>query len=373
MIQRVSILFFLLALAYCKQAYEPPAIKANNNFLVVDGFINASLNGKTIISLSKSRNLVDTIDLVPETNARVFIEARSGGSFVLPAESTGVYSNLGAMPINVNDEYRVRIQTRDGSEYQSDFVPVKQSPAIDSLNWKQDNGVTIYVSSHDAQAKTKYYRWEYLETWEYRSFLKNFLGLTNGKVFYRDTAVNRCWSTAKSTDIILGNSVKLSEDRIDQNPVVKVPDKSPKLQYRYSALVNQYALTEEAYNYWETLKKNTQQLGTLFDPQPSQLKGNIHSVKDPSEPVLGYISASSVQSKRILISNIELNDWAINDVGLDCQVLVIPQDPVDIFRFTYPDTTYYPYYYATGSLFIAKRFCIDCTVRGGTIIQPLYW
>lgn len=372
MVKRFCTYLLLLIFACCKQAYEPPAVKANNNFLVVDGFINTTANAKTIIALSRSRNLVDTVDLVPERNAQVFIESKSGLSYILPAQSAGVYSNLAAIAFNQNDEYRIRIKTTD-SEYASDFVPIKRSPLIDSISWKQDNDVTISVSTHDPQALTKYYRWEYVETWEYRSYLKNFLGLANGLIFYRDTAVNRCWSSSNSTDIVVGNSIKLSEDRIDQNPVLKIPNKSLKIQYRYSALINQYALTEDAYNYWETLKKNTQQLGTLFDPQPSQLKGNIHSLKNPAEPVLGYISASSVTSKRVLISNNELTDWMVNDIGLDCQELTIPQDPVNVLKFNYPDTSYYPYFYVTGGLVIAKRHCIDCTVRGGTTIQPLYW
>lgn len=363
----------LLLMLCCKQAYEPPAVRAVTNFLVVDGFVNASPGSKTTFLLSRSRNLVDTLDLIPELNAEVLIEARTGSVIRLNAEGKGVYSNSQPVTINRAEEYRISIRTKDGRNYVSDYVPVRQSPMIDSLSWKQDKDLIISVSSHDPANATRYYRWEYEETYEYHSSLKNFLGLQNGFIFYRDSSLNRCWATTRSTDIILGNSVKLQEDRIDQNPVVVLPDKSLKLQYRYSALVNQYALTEDAFNYWQTLQKNTQQLGTLFDPQPSQLKGNIHAANNPAEPVLGYFSVSSVQSKRILISNSEVRDWVVTDPGLDCQVIALPQDPAVSLRYTYPDTTYYPYYFTTGTLFIAKRFCVDCTTRGGSVIQPPYW
>jgi hypothetical protein len=51
--------------------------------------------------------------------------------------------------------------------------------------------------------------------------------------------------------------------------------------------VYQYALTKDQYDYWTELKKNSEQLGTLFDAQPSQLNSNIHSM-EIHRLVLGY-------------------------------------------------------------------------------------
>ena len=52
-------------------------------------------------------------------------------------------------------------------------------------------------------------------------------------------------------------------------------------------LVNQYALTREAHEYWTLKKNNSESLGGLFDPLPSQAASNFRCVSHPDEPVFG--------------------------------------------------------------------------------------
>jgi hypothetical protein len=66
-----------------------------------------------------------------------------------------------------------------------------------------------------------------------------------------------------------------------------------------SFLFRQYPLTEQGYTYWLTVQKNSQSLGGLFDLQPAQIKGNLHCITNSANPVIGFISASTVQEKRI--------------------------------------------------------------------------
>src|SRR5205085_5124378 len=85
-----------------------------------------------------------------------------------------------------------------------------------------------------------------------------------------------------------------------------IPKGSIKLSIKYSILLEQKALTEEAYNYWLNLKKNTESLGGLFDPLPSEITGNIHSLRNPNEAIIGYFSGGSVEKKRIFINANEI-------------------------------------------------------------------
>jgi hypothetical protein len=51
-------------------------------------------------------------------------------------------------------------------------MPVQNNPPIDSISWKRDEeGVRVFVNTHNPEGNTRYYRWEFEETWEIRSIL----------------------------------------------------------------------------------------------------------------------------------------------------------------------------------------------------------
>jgi hypothetical protein len=375
-------IFLLLAPFACRKPYEPDVIKADYNYLVVDGVINANANGVTSINLSRTKNLTDSLPPKPELGAQVLIEAENGGSFPLIAQGNGAY-NSAPLNLGISVKYRLKITTSNGNVYQSDFVPVKETPPIDSITWEQKidsakENVVIYAHTHDPQNKTLYYRWDYVETWQYQAPLSGSLSLDNqGQIFYTDavTQTYNCWGTTLSTNISTASSEALSQDVISYAPIQVVPQNHEKIAVRYSINVNQYALTKEAYQYWEIIKKSSQRTGSIFDPQPAQVVGNLHCISNPSEPVIGFVSVSHVTGKRIFIDHRQLNHWIYpNAPGSVCKTESIPADPINFQNFNYPDTTYGPYYFTNGpTLIVAKKVCVDCRRRGGTNIKPAFW
>src|SRR5258706_5889592 len=293
MCNRKPLYFFIVTLMLfhqgCKKAYEPAILKSDNSFLVVNGFININVAGATTIQLSRTLKLTDTVTLIPELNADISIESESGGIYPLhQAGDDGTYSS-DQTTLSNSAKYRLNIATANGNKYSSDFVECKQTPAIDSLTWIQDDGVTVFANAHDPSNNSRYYRWSYSETWEYQSQLESIWGVAaNGVLYARDSAtqVHVCWKNGESSNIVTGSSAALSEDVIHAAPVAFLPNNDEKINFRYSILVKQYTLTAEAYHYWQIIQKNSQELGTLFDPQPSQVNGNIHSTTNPDELVI---------------------------------------------------------------------------------------
>ena len=140
---------------------------------------------------------------------------------------------------------------------------------------------------------------------------------------------------------------------------------------RYSILLRQESLTKKAYEYLLLMKKNTESLGSIFDPQPSDLKGNIQCISNPDEGVIGYVTASSLSEKRIFITSSDAN-WKFN---LNCpEVLYIP-NRADSIRLLMPSTPpidlivkdFQQYYTAS------VPACVDCVSRGGDLAMPSYW
>ena len=158
---------------------------------------------------------------------------------------------------------------------------------------------------HDVTNKTRYYQWNHSETWEFHSAFYSMLKHVDGKFVVRPTEEEFyvCYKSSKSTSIAVGSSDQLSEDIIYESPLIGISaSTSDRLSVRYSVLVKQYALTKKGYDYWQNLKRISENIGGLFDPQPSTLKGNIYSVNDPTEPVLGFLSISDVSEKRLFIT-----------------------------------------------------------------------
>ena len=373
----IFLLIVLLCMLQCRKPYVPAVLVKGDNYLVVDGFINTSPAGVTSILLSRTKNLTDTVVTIPENGAQLTVQSASGVSYQLSQQSNnGLYTSA-PLQLNNNEKYNLLIKTANGKQYTSDLVSIKKTPAIDSVSWRQDTaGVHVFANTHDVSGNTRFYRWQYVETWEYDSELETPWGLNGNTIYVRDPLtglVHVCYTTTNSTGILLGNSASLSQDIISMAPLFTIPPNDTMLAQRMSIQLLQYALTPQAYFYWQVIQKNSQQLGTLFDLQPSQLEGNIHAVDNPTEPVVGFLSAGTMEEKRIFISKYDLIDWHPPLGSYDCLTKIIGQDPTDFSKWTYPDPSYAPWYFATGAIIIAKKTCLDCRESGGTVVKPVFW
>ena len=370
-------LLLILATVRCKQAYDPPAIKASNNYLVVDGFINAGANAITSFNLNRTRNLGDsTVAGSPELNAHVSLVSSGGATYPLAdTANTGIYTSA-PLSLDITQQYSIAITTSDGRKYASAAVPCKQTPVIDSLYWRQPDDLTIYVNAHDPAANTHYYRYDYTETWEHDAELSTPWIVVNGMIEASDSTNQKqqCWSDAASTNILVTNTTSLAQDVVSGFALTTIPNGDPKINIRYSILARQYALTEDAYNYWLLIQKTSQGLGTLFDLQPTQLVGNIHCLTNPSEPVIGFVSASTMQQQRLFIRQSSLSNWGHNQPVYGCDTIKIAVNPINPLIYNYPDTFYAPWYFITGGpLVLGSRFCLDCTLFGGSTVKPSFW
>jgi hypothetical protein len=377
---KLLIIATLITSLGCKRDYNPPVLQTNPNLLVIDGFINTGAGTTSAFSLSRTQRLGDSLGAyTPELQAEVSIIAASGNTYTLLEQGNGIYASP-TLSLPLDQKYRLKIVTRNGSQYLSDTVSIRTAPPIDSLTWRQDDSsgnVIISANTHDPSNNSHYYRWFFTETWEYHAPLQSELELINGQIYYAIDSLTQqyliyyCWKSDYSTDIVLGNSTTFSQDRISQQPIAIVPRGAQKISIKYSILASQYVLTPDAYQYWLILQKNTQNLGTLFDPQPSQLNGNFHCLTNPKEPVIGYLSASSVQLQRLFIKNNQVNNW--DTAAPACDLKVWGWDQNNFHIYTYPDTLYGPYYFSGPTLYVAKRTCLDCREQGGSLQKPAFW
>jgi len=382
----------LLVFLSCKEPYNPPVIVNNANYLVVEGVINTGTDS-TIIKLSRTVQISAKTATNPELHAAVSVISSANAVYPLTETGRGYYGTP-ALNLSAANTYSLKIVTAEGKTYQSDFVAVKNSPPIDSVNYiVGSNAIQINVSTHDPANMTTYYRWDYTETYKIHSYYTSLYELQTvpfDTVVLRKPVdqVNTCWATDTSTTIFLASTHRIKQDIVNQQQMTTIPITSDKIADRYSILVKQYALSPDAYSYWALLKRNTEQLGTIFDPQPSTLPGNFHCVSNPAEPVLGYLSVGAVSELRVYIDS--------RNLPLLHTVYPLSKDGcyVDTFYFKHvigngifvddiPTWIYSGKQYVIsvvgGTLggivsgyTATDRFCADCTLRG-TNVQPAFW
>jgi hypothetical protein len=379
--KKIIYMFFLsIFVMACRKPYTPPAITGNGNYLVVAGVINSGADS-TIIKLSRTVNVSNKTTANAVLNAIVTVEDDQNISFSLTDAGNGNYVSAG-LNLDNSRTYRLRIKTSDNKQYLSDLVPVKITPPIDSVGYNiitvPNTGIQIYASTHDPKNSTRYYRWDYTEDWEFHSkYISNFISDGSGLVLRsQDQYVSTCYSNDVSSDIPLGSSAKLTQDLLYQYPILFISDKSEKIESRYRLVLREYALTNSAYNFWINLKKNTEQLGSIFDAQPSELQSNIHCVSNPSEPVIGYLSICTVSSKTEFINNAQLPAWE-PAYPYTCNV-----DTAVIGKYNYHNLVTSPDLFLatdpigtvaspTGYLWTTRE-CADCSTRG-SLIRPPFW
>lgn len=60
----------------------------------------------------------------------------------------------------------------------------------------------------------------------------------------------------------------------------------------------QSAISIESYEYWRKANILANQVGSIFDTPPAEIKGNMINVNDPSEKILGFFQASNQTAHR---------------------------------------------------------------------------
>ncbi len=369
----VAILILSLIFSGCEEPYNPPAVNAPNNYLVVEGAINSDV---TSFRITRSSTLSKPLNDNFVSDAKVHVECTSNELYPLAYIDSGYYV-LNGIELNENFKYRLKIEA-DGKKYVSEYVEVKNAPDVGEITWEgQSDGVQLYVNTTDPSGKTRFYRWEFEETWQFHSAMKSMLIYKYTVKVYRtpEEDIYECFSSSRSRDILLGTPLSQVSTEIVHHPLTKVTLKSTRLQMLYSILVKQHAIDEKGFEYWQNLRKMTESVGTIFDPQPAQFRGNIKCISNENEMVLGYVSAGNMTTKRIFIDRGDLPSHYI---------LQSEYDGCNEFEEDYRTS----YGYLTGS-YVPVRFtvdmqtgkvtyyygyatCVDCRSKG-TKTKPDYW
>jgi hypothetical protein len=376
-------LFFILGfiLASCIKPFDPEIISGDVNKIVVSGVVT-NQDGNQTVTISRSSSLVKPEENMV-TGCTVTISDDQGHSFPMTDAGSGNYQvYIDPVYLVPGRSFKVEINTPDGNRIESDFDRISPGPSVDSVYYvrrdlpttnpaKVVKGIQFYADLDGSSTDSHYYRYEAVETFEYHSDYP-LEWYYDGKIHHitpPDHSMMVCWLTTTVRKIYILSTTNLSANKYQQIPLNFVDNRTSRLLYGYSLLVNQYALSEAAYKYWDLLLANSTEEGGLYERQPMATKGNLHNLTHPDQDVLGFFGASSLKSKRIFVRNVD---------NLELEY-VSPCTTTSVSKWGLADMRYlgYPLYLmgdATGYYpVILNKPCVDCRVLSGKNVKPDFW
>ncbi|SHJ06626.1 DUF4249 domain-containing protein [Aquimarina spongiae] len=391
MVKKIYRLLLLSGLALvCNNCVEEFDFGTQNfeDILVVDARITDELKFQKV-ALSRTFRL-ENEGPAPEIGASVSVTDDRQNVFQFSETTEGQYISNEAFAAESGVNYQLQITTLNGKSYASRAVTLPQPTPIDELyveriiNDDGEEGVGFFVDSFDPTGNAFFYRYEYEETYQ---IIPPFWFDLDIKVISRDPpeidVVSRereeriCYKNEFSNRIIINETTSLSENRVERFMVQFLASSDLKLRDRYSILVKQFVQTPEAHEFFDTLS-NFSDLESLFSQlQPGFIVGNILSVENPNENVLGFFELTPISEKRVFVNRRDFFPESTKpDYPANCSFFEESEDePLKVIDavenrglklisvgagFIYDQYTF------------TFKICSDCNVLGSNV-RPDFW
>jgi hypothetical protein len=309
----------------CQEVYYPDDIDATQQIPVIEGYINDG-SGPYRVELFWA-TAFDVKRNDPINDATVTISDNFGNRALLKMTNNGMYTcnqeDIKGIPGRL---YILRVELENGSVYESTPTLMKPAEEID----------TVYAEIGERKEISKNYYGDLIIRKRYGLYMytdinadsdnKRFFRFTNSLVSqshyyvylipefalsYPDPELMRvpvdvyCWSISGIYDIV---NIKSSFNS-NSEQVIKRHNLGF-LPYHYSSKWQDdttgpvrpsgwivttvaYSITENAFEYYNSVIKQLSAEERIFDPVPSQIKGNIHCLSDTTQIVLGLFEVAS--------------------------------------------------------------------------------
>ncbi len=293
----LSILLMFISglwLSGCIEEFRLPT-EAIDPIVVIEGMIT---DGVVYIEVSQTSN--SNLISQPVTGATIRIYNQEGEFFFLGESEEGHYElEPDALDVSPGKAFYMEAILPDGTIYRSRPDTVPTATAADELSWTKgkDRGRNvIQVWTNPAIPEVvggTRSMWRITDSYvqtptnfpdpfnalppncyvEYQPDLQRIALLDGGKL------------AGKTAGRLLLGSVFIDAS-FDEKHVISA---------------EQYSLSPQAYGYWERAARLLAQNGSLFDPPPAILPGNIYRVAGEEEPTRGFVAVGLYQVGRFAI------------------------------------------------------------------------
>lgn len=348
---------FLFVVVFLISCIESVDILSDEDLevLSVEGFISTAAETQRVRITRTSRYGDIYVGLIkPERGARVVIRDNLGNTSILQETPSriayyectqtagcfftgfqdvyeGYYETTDGYKGEIGRSYVLQIITSEGKLYSSLPETIRRVPEIDSLSVHSVTLATtnqfidrkgLEIRSHFKDfEEDDYYYWTSNGIFEIKTFPELFRPRFSS-VPVPKPCCSECWKTEKAD-----RSVRIYDDRLTNGnytvvPVAFIEDDGIRLMEKYLLRIYQHSISKEAYQFYRLVDQQSKIAGSIFDPPPATVRGNVISLDNPDELVIGYFFASDMKKDLIFMDrSLHDNPKSITRIYDDCRVL----------------------------------------------------
>lgn len=314
--QLLFVILIITSIIACEKVYVPD-LKEVKDVLVVEAVL-ISDQTENDIYLYKTLSFDDLSDDYPVVSgAEVSLIDSQGNSVPLPETEKGTYHLTGS--IDPGLKYFLSIKY-DGQEYLSSQQIVPDTPdmdtiyaafesksissgAVESNENVDDERVLQLYADINRKNNLKYYRFGGEKVLEYMAYYDTIIdGILTSLPIWG-------WKTYKPSGVFnvagppkYSTSVDIFKHELEyfkRDYYSFIADSQAFVGWIYK--IDQYGLSDEAYNYYSDINKQLEANGRIFDPIYIQMSGNIRCTSNPEIQILGNFEIESHKEYRYLI------------------------------------------------------------------------
>ena len=357
----------------CVYSYEADLNAEAGEYLVVEGEIIPGEVSDFSVSYMLPLNTVEVVS-VSYPLIDISVESESGAVYEGTRKVSMNYTvDLSGAP--VDEKYRLRIKNLDNSRnYSSEWMDALSPCVIDSVFYKiNEDETTLSVRASVTGQDSRYFRYKYVEDWEYHSLVRASLYYDVEKdtllPYQNNENIYFCWKHDESRGLLPVSTAEVAENKVVGYELTSFGSQDDRAQMLYRIDFTVYPISEDSYRYYDHLNSVSQYSGSLFEPNPSEMRGNLRCDEDPDEMVIGYVGVCRGSTLRTYIDNGDTGFYDQPASHYETEQV----EREEWYRYFIYMNWYPVYGDPLQGYYWAKRNCVDCRYSGGTKNVPDGW
>ncbi len=231
--------------------------------------------------------------------ARVILADDQGRAVQFISIGQGIYRTVDStFRGQVGRTYGLSVTLGNGKRYLTTPEKMPSVPVIDSVSARLSRTTSAIkpfvidysVNTSDPATEKNYYRWT---GYGYTTRLSIGDPCSLGSPSFCNY---RCWTLVSTNDVNVYNDDAINGNPLRNRFVLQVPVYAlgPQL-----VEIQQYSMTQANYQFWKLFQQQNARTGSIFDPLPAPVTGNVVNADDPSDRARGYFAVTSITRKRL--------------------------------------------------------------------------